>query len=423
MKFLTMGEKVKKLREQLKLTQEDLQSEKVTRGLISMIETGRRDVTYGSGVKLAEKFNEKAEELNIIMNIDEAYLMRSPAEDAEIYCLNKLKNDDITKSTIDEIFEIINQYNLLFVQAKTYFKIGQINEEKRNFDDACINYDKALKIYKTMGKDKELGLVYLRLGISKGKNLQHDTAMVYFNSSQYYSFIYDDEDIQKLSLYNLANAYKHLNKIDLALETVERYLEVSDESDVFYIYGHGIKANCYEAKKDYDKAIETYKEILLKVSDNTNIFIGYAYNNLGGLYADLNNFEESLKYFEMAEKFRDSLDKVNLGATLIEKSNVFLKQKKYTDAINAIDLGLNYAIEFNDMEYIIKGYYISADIYDKSNDLVNLEKSYLKIIELLKIKKDNNSLKSIYNKIVLMYLNQKKTALCEKYLLLSNDLN
>lgn len=31
--------------------------------------------------------------------------MRSPAEDAEFYCLNKLKNDSITESTIKEIFE------------------------------------------------------------------------------------------------------------------------------------------------------------------------------------------------------------------------------------------------------------------------------------------------------------------------------
>ena len=423
MKFLTTGEKVRKLREQLKLTQEDLQSERVTRGLISMIETGRRDVTYGTAVKLAEKFNEKAEELSIIMNIDEAYLMRSPAGDAEIYCLNKLKNNDITEDTIKEVFAIINQYDLLFVQAKTYFKIGEINEEKKNFDDARINYDKAIKIYKTMGKNEELGYVYLRLGSCSGKDLKYDTAIVYFNLSQYYSFVCDKKETQKMCLYGLANAYKHLNKVDLALETVEEYLAVSDETDPRYVYGHGIKANCYEAKKDYDKAIEIYKEILLKISDNTNVFIGYAYNNLGNLYAHINNFEESLKYFEMAEKFRGDSDKVNLGVTLIEKSNVYLKQEKYTDAINTIDLGLNYSIDFNDMEYIIKGYYILAYIYDKSNNLVNLENSYLKIIELLKIKKDTNSLKSIYNKIVLMYLKQKKTALCEKYLLLSNDLN
>lgn len=180
MKFLTTGEKVKKLREQLNLTQEDLIAENVTRGLISMIETGRRDISYKTAVRLAEKFNEKAEELNIILNIDEGYLMRSPSEDAEIYCLNKLKNDDITQSTIDEIWTLIKQYDLLEVQAKTYFKFGEIDLEKKKFDKACANYDQAIKIYKSMGKNEKLGYIYERMGISKTRDLKYDTAIVYY---------------------------------------------------------------------------------------------------------------------------------------------------------------------------------------------------------------------------------------------------
>lgn len=60
MNFLTTGEKIKRLRIQLNLTQEELQTENVTRGLISMIETNKRDVTYATAVKLVDKFNEKA---------------------------------------------------------------------------------------------------------------------------------------------------------------------------------------------------------------------------------------------------------------------------------------------------------------------------------------------------------------------------
>jgi len=138
MRFLSTGEKIKKLREQLNVTQEDLIAENVTRGLISMIETGRRDISYNTALRLAENFNTKAEELNIILNIDEAYLMRSPSEDAEIYCLNKLKNNNITEGTIKEIFQLINEYDLLSVKGKTYFKLGEIDLENKNFDKACV---------------------------------------------------------------------------------------------------------------------------------------------------------------------------------------------------------------------------------------------------------------------------------------------
>ncbi len=423
MKFLTTGEKVRKLREQLNIKQEDLVSERVTRGLISMIETGRREVSYKTGVRLAEKFNEKAEEINIIMNIDEAYLMRSPGEDAEIYCLNKLKNEDITKSTIDEIFEIINQYDLLFVQAKTYVKIGQLSSNRRDFGEAIINYDKAINIYKSMGKSEELGYIYLKMGGCKANNFKYDAAIVYYNLSQYYSFAHDDKETQKVCLYGLANSYKYLNEIDLALETIEKYLSVASETDFYYNYGLNIKASCYEAKENYDKAIDIYKSLLEKISDNENPILGYVYNNLGLNYCHKNDFKESLKYFEMAEKFKFEVDKKNVSHSLIEKSIVFLKQNLNDDAIKTIEIGLKYAKEYNDVEYLIKGNYILADIYDKQSENENLERTYISLIELINTSKEWNKLVSVYVKLALMYLKQDKVSLCEKYLLLSKNLN
>jgi tetratricopeptide (TPR) repeat protein len=423
MDFLTMGEKVRKLREQLDLNQEDLQTEKVSRGLISMIETGKRDVSYATAIKLAEKFNQKADKLNIILNVDADYLMRSPNEDAEMYCLGQLKDDEISQSKINEILQLSEEYDLIGIRAKIYFKMGQINEEKKNYEDACKNYEDAIKIYKTMGKDKELGQIYLRMGISKGKNLQYDTSIVYFNLSQYYSFVYEDKKIQQSSLYNLANAYKKINKIDLALDTVQKYLNIADETDLFYNFGFNTKAICYELKGDYNRAIDTYNVLLNKISDNKNPILGYVYNNLGLNYCHKNDFKESLKYFEMAEKFKMEFNKSNLSHSLIEKSNVFLKQNLYTDAIKTIELGLKYAKGYKDMEYLLKGSYILSDIYDKIDDSENLETVYLNLIELLKTNENERNLKSIYDKLAIIYLKQDKIDSCKKYLLLSNDLN
>jgi tetratricopeptide (TPR) repeat protein len=423
MDFLTMGEKVRKLREQLDLNQEDLQTEKVSRGLISMIETGKRDVSYATAIKLAEKFKQKADKLNIILNVDADYLMRSPNEDAEMYCLGQLKDAEIGQSKINEILQLSEEYDLVSIRAKTYFKMGQINEEKKNYEDACKNYEDAIKIYKTMGKDKELGQIYLRMGICKAQNLQYDTSIVYFNLSQYYSFVYKDNKIQQSSLYNLANAYKKINKIELALETVEKYLNIADETDPFYNFGFNTKAICYELKGDYDRAIDTYNVLLTKISDNKNPILGYIYNNLGLNYCHKNDFKESLRYFEMAEKVISEVDKSLLGKTLIEKSIVFIRQNLYTDAIKTINDGLNYAVEYNSIEYLIKGYCILADTYDRLKNWVKLENVYMKLVELLKINNDKIKLKSIYDKMALMYLRQDKPNSCQEYLLLSNNLN
>ncbi|MDD3225836.1 MAG: helix-turn-helix transcriptional regulator, partial [Clostridium sp.] len=250
MNFLTAGEKVKRLRKQLNLTQEDLQMENVTRGLISMIETDKRDITYNTAVKLTEKFNERAEELDAILNIDEAYLMRSPKEDAEVYCLRKLKDSEIKKDEIDAIFQIINEYNLIEVKAEAYCRLGEIYFKEREFTKACDIYKKAREIYIDVKKNSKLGYIYWRMGFCKAEDLKYDAAIEYYQLSQYYCALYKDFKTRKLCLYSLANSYKHFNQIDLALETIGKFLSVCDEQEDYrlYIFAQGIKANCYEAK-------------------------------------------------------------------------------------------------------------------------------------------------------------------------------
>jgi len=91
MKFLTNIEKLKSTRKYLKMSQEDLVDENLTRGLISMIEIGKREITSNVALKLVEKFQKRAKELNIELKIDNGFLLRSPSEDAELYCLKKLE--------------------------------------------------------------------------------------------------------------------------------------------------------------------------------------------------------------------------------------------------------------------------------------------------------------------------------------------
>jgi tetratricopeptide (TPR) repeat protein len=223
-------------------------------------------------------------------------------------------------------------------------------------------------------------------------------------------------------LYNLANAYRHVNKINLALETVQKYLAACDESDPFYNFASNIEANCYTDKGEYEKAIGIYNVLLSKLQEN-DILVGYTYNNLGLIYCHINDYKESIKYFEMAEKIISEIDKSLLSHTLIEKSTVLLNENLYTDAIETIELGLTYAKEYNDIEYLIKGNYILAGIYDKLNYTENLENVYLEMIDLLRTTCNKNDLKSIYDTLALIYLKKNKLALCEKYLVLSKYLN
>jgi len=149
MEFLTNPEKLKAIRKYLKMKQEDLVDENLTRGLISMIETGKREISNNVAVKIYNKFKQKAKILDIELQIDSGFLLRSPSEDAELYCLKNLKEMNKDKD-IKEIIEIADKFNLFKIKAMAYGKLGEYYFNKRDYNEAFINYNYAIDIFKSI---------------------------------------------------------------------------------------------------------------------------------------------------------------------------------------------------------------------------------------------------------------------------------
>ena len=138
----------------------------------------------------------------------------------------------------------------------------------------------------------------------------------------------------------------------------------------------------------------------------------------------MNDFENSIKYFNMAELFKYKFDRPTLSHTHIEKSHVFIKQRLYNKAIESIKEGLNNAVNYDDMEYLIKGNFMLSRIYEILDDYDRLEKVYLELVRILKKAceiHNTSDLSLVYNKLSLIYLSKGNTANTKKYLLLSQD--
>ena len=422
MKFLTPSEKVKQTRKFLKIKQEDLQDKSVSRGLISMIEIGVRVLTKDVAIKLAQKFKLRANELGIKLEIDENFLLRSPSEDAELYCLKKLKDANINDN-IEEIFEVACKFNLLKIKADYYSKKADSYLIKKEYDNAFTNYNDAISIYKDINQNEKIPHLALQIGLCKARSSKYDDALTYFYICERYSIMYNDTKTQQLVLYDMALCFKKINKIDLALESIEKYLLSSSKEDDMYIYANILKANCYEAIKNYDVVIDIYSSLLTQLPKPKDPLLGYIYNNLGLVYLDKANFKISLKYFEMAQKIRNTIDSPNLCYTLIEKSELYFRQQLYTKAIKTIESGLKDAEFYKDYECLLKGNYKLESIYISMDDVSTLKKVYLKIVDLLKINNNIIELVFIYSKLSLVYLTENNIEEAKKYLLLIQKIN
>lgn len=426
MKFLDSNEKIKKLRKDLNMKQQDLQDKNITRGLISMIEIGRRKLKYDTAVVLAKKFNKRANKLGIELSIDGNYLMRSPEEDARLYCLEKLKRNDISIDEIEKLLYIIKTYNLTDVNAETYSKLGDIYYNKKSYHSAFTNYSQALDIFKNLKQDKKISYLYWRIGLCKMNLFQYSDCIIYLNFSIHYSMAHEDIKIYELALYDISLAYRKINKIDLCLENINKYLSIQNKKDnfIFYIYANILKADCFEAKNDPKTTINIYNHLIYKVINLKVPVLGYIYNNLGLVYCHMNDFKNSIKYFDKAKIFKYKFDKSSLSHTYIEKSYVFIKQELYEKAIESIKTGLQNAVEYKDMEYLTKGNFMLSRIYEKLGYYNELEKIYLRLIEILKKTDDIHNitdLSLVYNKLSLIYLTRGDRANTKKYLLLSQN--
>jgi len=418
MKFLTPNEKIKDTRKFLKMKQDDLQDENVSRGLIGMIETNQRSLAKNVAIKLARKFNEKAKYLGIKFEIDEDFLLRSPSEDAELYCLKQLEASILN----EEILEIACKFNLLEIKASFYSKKADFYLETNDYNNAFINYNDSIAIYKDIKLNHIIPHLYFQIGICKARACKYSDALSYFNICQRYSVMYKDTKTQHLVLYDIALCYKKINEFELSLDTIEEYLLFESKKDSFYFYANILKANCYEAIGKYDTVVEIYNGLLTEISNAQDPLLGYIYNNLGAVYLNKEDFTTSLEYFGKAEKLRLGVDKNNLSHTLIDKSEVYFRQHLYGEAIKVAELGLSSAEYYKDYDYLLKGNYMLLHIYESMNDLLNLKKVYFVIANLLKANNNFSELASIYVKLSLIYINEKDIEKAKECLILSQKL-
>ncbi|ERI91689.1 tetratricopeptide repeat protein [Clostridiales bacterium oral taxon 876 str. F0540] len=414
--FLTTGEKIRSLRKKFNMRQQELEDENITRAFISMIETGKRGLSRETAKVIAAKLNSKAESLNIPLKIDEDYLLRTPEQDAELYCFEKLNNIP-TQDEMEVIINIATKYRLTKAEAQAYKVLGDYEFESNSYTSAFINYMLSLDLFKDTDEKNCLGYLYNRLGECKKNNKEFLEAISFFDRAIYYSTLYKNIDIEKYSIYSIAEAHKCLGEFDKALSFIDTYLTICEKEVDFdqYIYGNVLKANCYILKGNVDKACALYEDLLnLCINkDEALLYVTYNYAIVSKEYKDIN----SLEYFNKAQEIAERSDKSILTNIYIEKARIYANKHQYNEALILAKSGLKLAQEYNNVDALVNSYYIIIDTYTFLKDFQNLKTVYTKLLDILRSNKHyKEELNRVYNKLALLYLEQNDIEMCKKYL-------
>jgi tetratricopeptide (TPR) repeat protein len=276
-------------------------------------------------------------------------------------------------------------------KANIFFNLGTIYMRGAQYEDAILNFNCCLLIYKEIFTEENLDIAYVyhNLG-SLYKSLANFDKAIEFHTKAYNlrrKLLLSNNPEIAFSLNGISYCYRDLGNLEKAKKYSFEALEILKLSNVSKKVNEEIAATfsnlsrIYSNDGEFEQAL-TYAKDALKI--NINIF-GWKYrstavslNNLGILYYRINQLDSAEYYQKKSiEMFDEPYFKTNLAILYFEKGN-------YTEAQKL----LNQVLSF-DLKHLNPNHPHLGETYFRigrncfyQNDYFNAEKSFVKSAEI-----------------------------------------
>lgn len=397
--ILSPNEKVKKIRQLLRITQEELAKHICTRSNLSQIESGKQKLTYSLASKFTKRLNDIAKEKNIDIIIIVEDIMQDEDSQAEdilkntiIKCLKDIDEIDLFEKKLYQAEYLVDKYNIA-----NSIKIELYKATSDFYYDKCcyLKSDEMCNKGITVCISSENILEEAHFYVSKARmyteqGLYIESLEKLMKAEQIYNNIYDNGLFERL-YFNKALAYKKLNNYDETLKYLDMLISKTKD-DMMLLKCKMLHANCLNVQHKFEKCKKEYFEILyISMKINSKNYTAMTYRNLSELYFNEGNYKEAAKYIK--DSLKNHPDNVYINETLYFAAEVL------SHVGEDVEIYLLQALEIcekKDIENIIlieKIIYKLILIYAKNEDEENL----MMLIDKTKILEIDTSL--IYSEI------------------------
>lgn len=392
MEILALGEKIKRRRKELGMTLKDLAGDRITPGQISLVESGRSNpsmdlLEYLAGALetsveyLMESEETQAEKISIYYEqVAEAYILGGDNTIGEKYIENALYYAE--KYNIE-----YRKAKNLYLRAKIYMTKKELVLAQQLFLSANVIFIKNNNYEETINTFLNLGKITLSLkAYHSSSSYLRQAETVYLNNES------GSDSLLGEIYYYMAQAYFKTDHMDKAINysflAKKKFEQVQNREEyaktlLLISAEYNKKGDLTNAIKYSERTLEVYREL----DELTNV--SEIENNLGKLFSEFENLEESFKHYEIAKNIRvrrkDSkiietlinicgnyikLKNINMCEEILEEIKDYL-QENDIDALIEINL-LWYRI-YTIKEMYKEAEYILIDTYKlaKTNDLLN----------------------------------------------------
>lgn len=370
MEILSLGEKIKRRRKDLDMTLKDLAGDRITPGQISLVESGKSNPSMDLLEYLASALSTSVEYLMETEETQAEKICVYYENVAEAHILNK--DFQLGEQFLESSMYYAEKYNLDNRKAKNLYLRAVISAENREMGLAQQYFLAANAIFIRLGLQEDVINTYVKLGkITLDLEAYHSSCS-YFQQAEK---VFQENDIGNDYLmgeiyYYLSLIYFKLDEIDKSMNycylAKEKFSEINNKRE----YGKTLLllSKEFAKKEDINSAIKYSKKSLEVFRENNDtIYMGNIENELGRLFYEFENLEESFIHLNNAKEIRIKEDKASLIETLCNIGENYLKLKDVDNSRKMLEEIMENISE-GDESGLIKYYLLKyrVDILDKN---------------------------------------------------------
>jgi len=427
--ILSPNEKVKKIRQFFRITQNELAKDICTKSSISLIENNRLKLTFKLAIGIAKNFNKIAIDKKIdIELITTNELMKDEYSQANdifrnniIKDLKEISSIDLFEKKLYEAEKIIEKYNITDNGKMHVYKLASDFYYKNSMytksNEMCNN---GLKVSLDLKDIQGEVTFYIDKSRNNLRQNHYTEALQQLDYAEKISSILSNSELFERIYFNKALVYKNKNNCDKALKYLDllnNKFKIENQKkllDIKMLHANCLNTTCKfeEAKNEYIKILE----LAMKIDDKDSIALGY--RNLSELYFKKRNYKAAATFIK--ESLKNNPNNSHLNENLYFAAKVLKNSNQDVESylLRALEI-----CEKNDMEnlnLIEKIIYELVLIYIKREDeesimLMDRKTKELNIdycliyAELINYYRERNKEKSIYfNKQLINKIKQIK---------------
>ena len=368
--ILTPGQKLKKLRKYLNLTQAQLASGSISREFISMVEHGQREMSPDSATFLFTQMRKVAEIKDVPFLYDEFYLNRNIKE--EIIYQTRHLDVELVPAQLLDIKNKIAEYEILSAELYLDYEIGKRFLENGNLNNA-LEYSK--KAYDAALKQKDTE-VLIKLSNNLGhikSSLNHtEEAISYFNTA---FDLTDDTMLKSALLYNIISTLYHSGNYNAVEEEFRRIklldMKIAEKYDQFLL---DIKGLILLQSNQLNESRKIFEQLL--TIETSPSFKALVLSNLSEVELQAKNYALAEKLNNESAALRQNQPNL-LQENLLNSAHILWDSGKADPALLILE---NY-IKQNDGPRVGNAYRLLLEIYRSQNNIENFSASFKKGLE------------------------------------------